>query len=74
MQKIFFFFSRFVPKTIPTDIETGKAAGIAVVIKFKQLRIASFSDWPIFMLDGTVAIMLATAMSAIIPTNLMLSS
>lgn len=73
MQKILFFLSRFVAKTIPTDIETGKAAGIAVVIKFKALRIAFFSDCPIFILDGTVAIMLAKATIAMMPTNLMLS-
>ena len=43
MQNILWFFRRIVAKTTPADIETGRAAGIAVVIKFRALWIMTFS-------------------------------
>ena len=73
MQKIFFYLSRFIAKTTPTDMATGKAAGIAIVVKLRlrsmifEIHTSSASS------IVTVATMEAKERIAIMPINLMLS-
>ena len=69
MQKICFFFSLLMAKTIPQDMAAGRAGGTVTVIRSKALSTRISTGTPISTCNGMVEIVASRARIAIIPTN-----
>lgn len=74
MQKMSYFLSLLIAKTMPQEIAAGSAAGTATVMISRILLTRILVGTPSFIYKGIVVILPTAARRAIRPTNLILSA
>lgn len=70
MQKMSYFFSLLMAKTIPQDMAAGSAGGTVTVMRSSALSMRILTGTPSFICKGIVVMIPTKARRAIRPTNL----